>query len=223
MNLPQNIRYLAIEGVIGVGKTTLARMLCKRWNELLEGQCPVELLEERFDENPFLPKFYKNPTEYAFQTQLFFLISRGRDLRENAVQGDLFRHLLVSDYTFDKDRLFALQNLDDAEFSLYETVAKALETTLPRPDFIVYLQGSVNTLLRRIKGRNREMERFIGAEYLEDLQEHFDHYFWHYGDCPVLIINTDNIDFVNNEKHFQMIAEKIESWPSCTTYFAPQG
>ncbi len=221
MNLPEHIRYVALEGVIGVGKTSLASMLYSRWKSELGAARDVSFLEENFIENPFLEKFYAKPDEYAFQTQLFFLISRQRELLGSMEQNDLFRRLTISDYTFDKDRIFALQNLTDDEFSMYDTVAGALKTNLPKPDFIIYLQAGVDTLLKRIHKRNIEMERSISADYLMELKESFDHYFWHYSDCPVLIINTDTIDFVHNENHFKEILKMIETWPNCTTYFAP--
>ncbi len=222
MNIPSNIHYIAVEGAIGVGKSTLARMLVERWSRQVENG-NISLLEERFAENPFLEKFYIHPEEYAFQTQLFFLISRQKDMVEQIAQGDLFRPLIVSDYTFDKDRIFALQTLKESEFTMYETVANALGNNLPKPDMIIYLQASIDTLVRRIKHRNREMEKNISREYLMDLQQKFDHYFWHYRDCPVLVINTDKIDFVKNQNHFEELAKFIETWPLCTTFFAPEG
>lgn len=220
MILPEKIRYIAVEGVIGVGKTSLLHKLERRFTA--RGQ-ELMLLEEKFAENPFLEKFYEKPEEYAFQTQLFFLISRQREILANLLQNDLFRPVVMSDYTFDKDRIFALQNLSDDEFSMYETVASALKRDLPRPDFIIYLQAGMETLLSRIRRRNRAMERRISVDYLAELQERFDHYFWHYNKCPVLIVNTDRVDFVGNEPQFEEIAEAIERWPSGTTYFAPEG
>lgn len=215
MILNPDIRFLAIEGVIGVGKTSLAKVLAERLN--------ATLLEEMFEENPFLEKFYQQPEEYAFQTQLFFLLSRHRQLLDSFIQNDLFRHLIISDYSFDKDRIFALQNLSEDEMYMYDAVLKSLDNNVPRPDYIIYLQASVETLITRIKGRNRPMEKGIDGHYLRDLQERYDHHFWHYNDCPVLIINTDKVDFVNNEKHLKQILNVIQTWPSQTTYFIPEG
>lgn len=223
MNIPEHIRYLAIEGTIGVGKTSLSKMLVDYWNEQLGDSCGVSFLEEKFNNNPFLEKFYVRPDEYAFQTQLFFLISRLKELQNNATQNDMFRRLLVSDYTFDKDRIFAAQNLTDDEFSMYDTVSRALSSNLPTPDFIIYLQAGVDTLLKRIRHRNREMERNIQGDYLWNLQQRFDHHFWHYSNCPVMIINTDRIDFVHCPEHFQELVAMIEKWPIGTTYYAPEG
>jgi deoxyadenosine/deoxycytidine kinase len=215
MKLDASIRFLAIEGVIGAGKTSLARVLADK----LE----ATLIEEEFAENPFLPKFYENPEAFAFQTQLFFLLSRHRQFQDTFVQNDLFWNLVLSDYTFDKDRIFALQNLTDSEMAMYETVSAVLSRDLPKPDFIVYLQASVQTLMHRIQGRNRPMERGIEGNYLRDLLERYNHHFWHYSDCPVLIVNTDNIDFVHNEKHLSQILDAIASCPAQTTYLVPEG
>ncbi|MCK9181711.1 MAG: deoxynucleoside kinase [Fibrobacteraceae bacterium] len=215
MKLDERIRFLAIDGVIGVGKTSLARELAKRLG--------ANLVEEQFAENPFLPKFYENPEAYAFQAQLFFLLSRIRQFEDAFVQNDLFRHLVISDYTFDKDRIFALQNLSESEYAMYDTVSATLSKELPKPDLIVYLQADVQTLLDRIKGRGREMEASIEGNYLRDLLERYNNHLWHYTDCPVLIINMDNIDFVHNQKHLDLVLKAIASSPTQTTYIVPEG
>lgn len=211
----KGVHFLAIEGVIGVGKTSLARIIGERWNALC--------IEENYEENPFLEKFYENPESYAFQTQLFFLLDRHKQMLNSAIQSDLFHSLLVSDYTYDKDSIFAAQNLSDSEFAMYEQVAKALDRDVPRPDLVVYLQASIPTLLNRIKSRGRIMEKAIEGNYLKDLQDRYDHHFWHYTHAPVLIINTDHIDFVHNESHLQLVLDAIESCPKQTTYFVPEG
>ena len=211
----KNIHFMAIEGVIGVGKTSLARTISERWNAMF--------IEENSADNPFLPKFYENRAAYAFQTQLFFLLDRFKQLQNSALQSDLFHDLLVSDYTFDKDRIFASQNLTENELTMYDQVSNALNHDIRKPDYVVYLQASVPTLLKRIRGRGRSMEKTIDGNYLSDLQDRYDHHFWHYTDAPVLIINTDNIDFVHNESHLQMVLNAIASCPSQTTYFVPEG
>jgi deoxyadenosine/deoxycytidine kinase len=129
----------------------------------------------------------------------------------------------VSDYTFDKDRIFASQNLTENEMTMYDQVSNALVHDIRKPDYVVYLQASVSTLLQRIRGRGRAMEKSIDGNYLSDLQDRYDHHFWHYTDAPVLIINTDNIDFVHNESHLQIVLNAIASCPSQTTYFVPEG
>ena len=215
MKLPERIRFIAIDGVIGAGKTSLSKILAKALG--------ANLVLEQFDENPFLPKFYENPKAYAFQTQLFFLLSRLRQLQDASVQNDLFRHNGVSDYTFEKDRIFALQNLSESEMSMYDTVSENLSKNLPTPDLIVYLQASVSTLLGRIATRGRTMEKSIDGNYLGSLLNRYDHHFWHYSKAPVLIINTNQIDFVHNEKHLKQVLDAIASAPTQTTYFAPEG
>ena len=211
----KGVHFLAIDGVIGVGKTTLAHALAERWGAML--------VEENFAENPFLNKFYENKEAYAFQTQLYFLLDRYKQLQNSALQSDLFHNLLVCDYTFDKDRIFAAQNLSESELTMYEQVAHALVHEVPKPDMIVYLQASVPTLLNRIKGRGRSMEKSIEGNYLKDLQDRYDHHFWHYADAPVLIINTDNIDFAHNENHLKLVMDAIAACPGQTTYFVPEG
>jgi len=215
MRLDPHIRFLAIEGVIGVGKTTLA--------ELLANELEATFLQEEFAENPFLEKFYDDKEAYAFQTQLFFLLSRHRQFQDTFIQHDLFRNLVVSDYTLDKDRIFAMQNLSEAEMSMYDTVSAALERDRVKPDYVVYLQASVPTLMHRIKKRDRPMERTIEGNYLRDLVDRYNHHFLHYEDCPVLIVNTDHIDFVENEKHLQQVLQAIASCPAQTTYYVPEG
>jgi len=209
------IHFIAIEGVIGVGKTTLAQIIAQRWNAMS--------IEENYDKNPFLEKFYENPEAYAFQTQLFFLLDRHKQLQNCGLQSDLFHDLLVSDYTYDKDQIFASQNLSDSEYAMYETIARSLDKDIPKPDLVVYLQASVPVLLERIRSRGRAMEKAIEGNYLKDLQARYDHHFWHYKDAPVLIINTDNIDFVHNENHLQMVLDAIAECPHQTTYFVPEG
>ena len=211
----KGVHFLAIEGVIGVGKTTLARIIAERWNAMF--------IEENFEENPFLEKFYQNKQAYAFQTQLFFLLDRLKQLQHSALQSDLFHDLLVSDFTYDKDQIFAAQNLSESEYAMYDQVAKALNHDIPRPDLVVYLQASVPTLLKRIHGRGRAMEKTIEGSYLSGLMDRFDRHFWNYPYAPVLIINTDNIDFVHNENHLQLVLDAIASCPKQTTYFVPEG
>lgn len=209
------IHFLAIEGVIGVGKTTLAKIISERWHAMF--------IEENFAENPFLEKFYQNKEAYAFQTQLFFLLDRHKQLQNSALQSDLFHDLLVSDYTYDKDQIFAAQNLVESEYAMYDQVSKALNKGIPRPDLVVYLQASVPTLLKRIHGRGRAMERTIEGSYLQSLMDRYDQHFWNYPYAPVLIINTDNIDFVHNESHLQLVLDAIASCPKQSTYFVPEG
>ncbi len=214
MKTPSNIRYLAIEGVIGVGKSSLAELLGQRLD--------ATLLMEDFGQNPFLKSFYENPEAWAFQTQLFFLLSRFQKLQDTFSQEDIFRPLVVSDYTIEKDRIFAVQNLSEHELAMYDKVAAALQQEVVKPDFVVYLQASVPTLIERIKQRDREMERKIEPSYLLALSEQYNRHFLHYQDAPVMIVNTDNIDFVNNEMDLENLIKEICKCPLGLSFYAPQ-
>ncbi|MBM3317284.1 MAG: deoxynucleoside kinase [Candidatus Eisenbacteria bacterium] len=183
----ESVRYIAVEGVIGVGKTTLAR----RFAALL-GAYP--LLEE-VEENPFLAHFYKDRRAHAFQTQIFFLLSRYRQQRA-LLQRDLFRDVVVSDYMFDKDRIFAHINLDDHELEMYNQIFALMERDLARPDRVVYLQASPEVLLSRVTKRGRVFERDMDPAYLETLAEAYAYFFTHYRGSPVLIVNAAETDFV---------------------------
>jgi deoxyadenosine/deoxycytidine kinase len=197
---PSDIRYIAIEGVIGAGKTTLAKMLCERLN--------AKLVLERFEENPFLPKFYEDPEHYAFQTQIFFLLSRYKQQQE-LFQGDLFHNFLVSDYIFDKDKIFAYLTLQDDELKLYETLIGTIEKNIPTPDLVVYLQSSIDRLMSNIKMRGRTYEENMSQEYIKDLNEAYNYFFFRYKSAPLLIINATEIDFVNNPDDFEDLMAQI--------------
>ena len=207
-------RYIAIEGVIGVGKTSLCRLLA----EHLNGIC---LLED-FDSNPFIRDFYRSPRDYAFKTQLYFLISRFKQHLELPLP-DLFRSTLIVDYIFQKDRIFASVNLDDDELELYNTLWKVLEPKIPAPDIVVYLQASTEHMLNRIKLRGRSYERNISREYLEALNNAYNDFFFHYPLAPVFIVNTDNIDFVSNERDLRDLIENIIEPHSGITFYHPGG
>lgn len=205
MNLPgselaSRPRYIAIEGVIGAGKTTVATMLAEQLNG--------RLVLERFEDNPFLPEFYKDPKSFAFQTQIFFLLSRYRQQQEFH-QLDLFYDFVISDYIFDKDRIFASLTLNEHELSLYDAVVTALEGTIPRPDLVVYLQCSLSRLITNIRNRGRAMEESISVGYLRDLSEAYTKYFFHYTGAPILIVNTAKMDFVNNRDAFDGLVQEI--------------
>ncbi|MBD3336827.1 MAG: AAA family ATPase [Candidatus Eisenbacteria bacterium] len=208
----QPVHHVTIEGVIGVGKTSLARALAHHWG----GQ----LVPEEVEENPFLPDFYKDPRRYAFQTQLFFLLSRYRQLK-GLIQRDIFRPLLVCDYLFQKDKIFASINLDDHEMALYDQVLPLLEREIPQPDRVVFLQASLATLLKRIEKRGRHFERDMSPEYLETLMEAYNHFFIHYSDAPLLIVNTDHVDFTQSAGHVEELARRILDQRAGTSYYAP--
>jgi deoxyadenosine/deoxycytidine kinase len=195
-----HLRYIAIEGVIGVGKTTLATKL----QETIGGK----IFLEEFEENPFLEDFYRDPKHYAFQTQLFFLLSRYRQ-QEKIVQYDLFQNRVITDYMFYKDRIFATLNLIEKEFSLYNMLAKILEKRVTRPDLAIYLRSGTDRLMQNISRRGRDYEKQIQRDYIENLNKLYDEFFWNYEETPLLIINVENLDFVKNADHLQQIFIEI--------------
>tara|TARA_B100002052_G_scaffold295631_1_gene322485 strand:+ start:6034 stop:6678 length:645 start_codon:yes stop_codon:yes gene_type:complete len=184
---------ISIEGSIGVGKTSLANMISK--------ELKAKLILEKFEENPFLKDFYDNQDQYAFQTQLFFLLSRysqHQDLR----QVDIFSKILISDYMFIKDRLFASLNLNDREMVLYDNIAKILEKDIVYPDLAIFLQADTDRLMENIRKRGRDFEQSIDWKYIDSLNQVYNEYFFRYDKGPLLIINTNDIDFVNNKDDF---------------------
>jgi deoxyadenosine/deoxycytidine kinase len=208
----RNLYYVAIEGPIGVGKTSLAKLLSERLG--------ARLILEGFDENPFLSEFYDEPERYAFQTQLFFLLQRYQQQQELR-QVDMFHNLLIVDYMFVKDRLFASLNLDEKEMTLYDTVAKLLEKNVINPDLVIYLQADTDTLMRNISHRGRDMEKNISEEYIDALNQLYTEYFFRYQDTPLVIINTNNIDFVNNDKDLDEVINYIRQPVTGTKFFNP--
>ena len=208
----RNLYYVAIEGPIGVGKTSLAKLLSERLG--------ARLILEGFDENPFLSEFYDEPERYAFQTQLFFLLQRYQQQQELR-QVDMFHNLLIVDYMFVKDRLFASLNLDEKEMTLYDTVAKLLEKNVINPDLVIYLQADTDTLIRNISHRGRDMEKNISEEYIDALNQLYTEYFFRYQDTPLVIINTNNIDFVNNDKDLDEVINYIRQPVTGTKFFNP--
>jgi deoxyadenosine/deoxycytidine kinase len=205
-------RYLVIEGVIGVGKTSLA-------TRLAEHLAARPFLEE-VDENPFLAKFYAEPRSYAFSTQLFFLLSRYRQQQELS-QLDLFGGGIVADYLFAKDKIFAYVNLDENELKLYEKVLSLIEGEIIRPDLVVYLQAPTSLLLKRIRERARPYETHLSPEYLNTLNEAYNYYFFHYNESPLLVVNVQDIDFVNDPDDFADLARAINNTFSGTRYYVP--
>jgi deoxyadenosine/deoxycytidine kinase len=212
-DIPPHLNFLAIEGVIGVGKTSLCELLANAWNG--------RMVLEEIDGNPFLPKFYEDRKGYAFQTQLWFLLNRYRQVSEAGVQQDLFHRITISDYLFAKDRIFANINLDDDELRLYNHVAGILETQISFPDLVVYLQASSEVLLRRIAQRGRPFEFNMDPTYIELLNEAYNHFFFHYDRTPLLVINTDEIDFENDRGDLEEIVEQIVKAPPGVTYYKP--
>ena len=205
-------RYIVIEGSVGVGKTSLTKLLAREFN----ARCILEKTEE----NPFLPHFYQDRKKYAFQTQIFFLLNRFQQQKEIA-QLDLFNQVTLCDYLFAKDRIFASLNLDDHELALYEQIFGLLTGQIPSPDLVIFLQAKPEVLLHRIKSRNIPHEKEIDLEYLKMLAEAYNYYFFHYEDTPLLVVNTSEIDFVNREEDFAQLVQEIKQMKKGTWYFIP--
>ncbi len=213
ITLRDDLRYIVIEGVIGAGKTSLAQLLAEKFN----GQ----LVLEEFEENPFLGRFYENPKRWGFHTQLSFLASRFQQQR-TVHDRSLFHHVVVSDYLFEKDRIFAHLNLKNEELQLYETLFRQMEISTPRPDLVVYLQSSTDRLMQNIKKRERSFEKQMSRKYIDELNEAYNYYFFRFEKSPLLIINTTNLDFVEKPDDFNELVRQIASvkHPG-TTYFNP--
>jgi deoxyadenosine/deoxycytidine kinase/NTP pyrophosphatase (non-canonical NTP hydrolase) len=210
---PSNGRawYIAIEGPIGVGKTTLARMLRERLQgKSLPGHLPIGLLLEVFEENPFLSQFYSDRARYAFQTQMFFLLSRYRQ-QQQGVPRLLRRGALISDYIFSKDWLFARLNLMGEEWEMYQRIHAALAEQIPTPDLVVYLQADAGVLMGRIVQRDRPYERNMDREYIESLCQAYDGFFASYQDAPVLFTDTNQLNIVTRPADFQSIVNRVRS------------
>ncbi len=206
-------RYIAIEGPIGVGKTSLAQILARELNG--------RLILEKAEENPFLPRFYHHPELYAFQTQLFFLLSRYQQQQE-LFQLDLFSRNTISDYLFAKDQIFASINLvKEEEFTLYQQIQKLLQGQISTPDLVIYLQAEPRTLFQRIKKRGREFEKEIEEEYLQILIENYNQFFFNYHSSPLLIIQTNDIDFVQSREVLDDFLKQIRQMKSGIQYYNP--
>ena len=205
-----HLRYVAVDGPIGVGKTTFCRILADR----IGGH----LVLEEADKNPFLKDFYRDRKRYALQTQFFFLLSRYAQQKE-LIEYDLFKKKIVADYTFEKDFLFAQSNLTEDELSLYKQVAELLKKNLPKPDLVVFLTASVEVLMARIRRRNITYERNFDADYLTSVVDSYNHYFFHYNRTPLLVIKTDRLDFVENSTHLDEIFTQIAEMRQGTRYF----
>lgn len=208
----RNLYYLAIEGPIGVGKTSLAKLMSERLG--------ARLVLEKFDENPFLQDFYEDPDRFAFQVQLFFLLQRYQQQQELR-QVDLFHNLLISDYMFVKDRLFASLNLNERDLGLYETVADHLERNVINPDLVIYLQADTDTLMKNVAKRGRDFEKNISWDYLDAVNQVYSEYFFRYQDTPLVIINTNDIDFVENEDDLKEVIKYIREPVTGTKFFNP--
>lgn len=209
-----DLKYISIEGVIGSGKTSLAKRISERLD--------AKLILEQFDNNPFLEKFYIDRKRFAFQTQMFFLINRFKQQQE-LHQEDLFSEHIICDYVFEKDRIFAYMNLSKDELNLYESIYPLLARALRKPDLVIFLQSSTDRLMYNIKSRNRKVERAITRNYIEELSESYNNYFFKYNTTPLLIVNSSEIDFVSNDKDFDELFKQIfREDRGFTEYFNPE-
>ncbi|PWT90081.1 MAG: deoxynucleoside kinase [Acidobacteria bacterium] len=208
-----DFHYIAVEGPIGVGKTTFV--------ELLASQLHATTMFEDLN-NPFLKDFYRDAQGAAFQAQLFFLLTRYKQ-QQKLQQADLFQQIIVSDYLFQKDKIFAYLNLNDSELIVYEKLFTLLETNIPKPDLVIYLQASVDVLQQRIKKRNVDYERSISRDYLKELTQAYNYFFFHYKLSSLLVINTSDIDFVENPADMQDLVKMIRTMGKGTKYYVPTG
>ncbi len=206
-------KYLIVEGIIGVGKTSLAEMISKSLD--------AKLILEAVDENSFLADFYRDMDVYAFQTQIFFLLSR-RKQQMGLKQMELFSTNLVSDYMFEKDKIFANLTLQNTELSLYNKIFDILKKDVLKPSLIIYLQIDPERALARIKKRGKPFEKSITLDYLMDLNEAYNQFFFHYDNSPLLIINVNEIDFISNEEDFSTLLKEIGKKEKGMRVFLPR-
>ena len=205
-------RLIAVEGPVGVGKTTLARALARRLQ--------ARLIEEDVRDNPFVGGFYADPGRTAFQTQIFFLLSRFHQ-QQGLKQQELFTRSTVSDYMFDKDRIFAYLTLSPAELALYERIYALLDVRVPHPDLVVYLMARPEVLMDRIRGRSRDWERPMTLDYLQSLVRAYNDYFFHYDKSPLLVVNTSEIDIVEKEAHLEDVMAAIRRMKKGVQHYNP--
>jgi len=206
-------RSIAVEGPIGVGKTSFVELLAKRFDAF-------RVLEKV--DNPFLKEFYLDKPGAAFQAQLFFLLSRYRQLQELA-QRDLFHQITLSDYIFPKDKIFAYLNLDDSELLIYDKLYAMLEPQVPQSDLVIFLQAETRTLVDRIKRRRRDYEQEISEAYVNEVNKAYNYYFFHYVQTPLLVIDTTAIDFVHQTEHLEELEEQIRKMDRGVQYYRPLG
>jgi deoxyadenosine/deoxycytidine kinase len=206
--------YIAVEGVIGIGKTTLARMLADKLS--------ARLILEDAEDNPFLAEFYRDRRRFAFQTQLSFLIQRHQQ-QQLIAQQDMFRSVTVADYLYDKDRVFAAVNLSEKEMALYNKIAKALGSNMPTPDLVIYLIAGTDVLLKRIRSRGRSYEKDIDRRYIEALASAYGDYFFHYSAAPVLAVDLGDTDLTEDADSFNAILRLAQRHEGGTLYYKCSG
>jgi len=206
-------KSIAVEGPIGVGKTSFVELLARKFDA-------HKILEDI--DNPFLNDFYQDKPGSAFQAQLFFLLSRYRQLQE-LTQPDLFSQIMLVDYIFPKDKIFAYLNLDDSELMIYDKLYNMLEAQVPKPDLVIFLQAETSCLVDRIQRRRRKFEEGISEAYINEVNKAYNYYFFHYNQAPLLVIDTTNIDFVHQEEHLDELVEQIRKMDRGVQYYRPLG
>ena len=206
-------RYIAVEGPIGVGKTSLVDLMGTKLDA-------IKVFEDV--NNPFLSEFYRDREGSAFQTQLFFLLSRYRQ-QQKLLQQNLFRQLTICDYLFAKDKIFAYLNLSDSELIIYEKLYSIFQENISKPDLVIYLQATTDVLRKRIAKRGRSLERNVSEEYLEEVNQAFNYFFFHYDESPLLVVNTSGIDFVEREEVLDDLIEQVKKMGKGTQFYVPLG
>ncbi len=207
-------RFIAVEGCIGAGKTSLVK--------LLGNQFDAQMVLEVDEENPFIDKFYQDRETFGFQTQIFFLLNRYNQYTD-LTQRDLFSSVVLVDYLFQRDRLFAALNLKEQELKLYDQIYTLLSNKAPKPDLVIFLQASTDILRTRVDKRGREYEAFMGPDYLDAVNKSFNNFFFYYSDTPLLVINTNDIDFVEKKCDLEELIVKINSHTIGREYYNPLG
>ena len=212
MSIFNKYPYIVVEGPIGSGKTTLAKMLADAF--------PVDYLSEKAEANPFLPRFYQDAQRYSLPTQLFFLFQRANQIKDIS-QRDMFANPIVADFFLEKDPIFARLNLDDEEYALYHQIYHHLQLKSPRPDLVIYLQTPIDALMERIEERNVSYEQEIPREYIERLANAYSEFFHNYDASPVLIVNNEKLNILKNKAAFDLLLSRVDQIKSQREYFNP--
>jgi len=205
--------YIAVEGPIGVGKTSLARMLSEKLD--------ARLVLDESGTNPFVARFYEDPDKYAFPAQLYFMLIRYRQQRE-LVQQELFKQSTVSDYLFSKDRIFANLNLSPDELVLYDQVHRLLDSQMAKPDLVVYMWARAEVLVERLRKRNRDFERDISIDYLERVSNAYRDFFFYYDETPLLVVDTSGMDFVEHPEDLEELMREIDRTHAGVQHYVPR-